>query len=79
MALLFLDHLFIRDYQIFQSMVHPEERAVAEYGIYDRPGDWNYDAEHIIEAFNVGNTGIPIVDACIRELIISGYVTNRAR
>ena len=24
-------------------------------------------------------TGVPIVDACMKELIASGYITNRAR
>jgi deoxyribodipyrimidine photo-lyase len=80
MALLFLDHLFIRDYQIFQATVYSEERACAEYGIFNKQDNkWDYDAHETIKAFNHGLTGIPIVDACIRELILTGYITNRAR
>ena len=33
----------------------------------------------IFERWKAGNTGIPIIDACMRELVKTGYLSNRGR
>lgn len=39
---------------------------------------WNHD-EALIKAMFTGQTGYPVVDAAVRELIETGYMHNRAR
>jgi len=39
---------------------------------------WSYDKK-IFEKFCTGQTGFPIVDACIRQLLKTGYMVNRGR
>jgi deoxyribodipyrimidine photo-lyase len=39
---------------------------------------WSYSEEKFIR-WCQGNTGIPVVDACMRQLNISGYMVNRGR
>ncbi|MGD0064946.1 MAG: deoxyribodipyrimidine photo-lyase [Streptosporangiaceae bacterium] len=44
-----------------------------------RPGaSWHTDA-HALDAWRAGQTGIPIVDAGMRQLAAEGYMHNRAR
>lgn len=45
--------------------------------LYDRV-EWINDERHF-EAWRQGNTGIPIVDAGMRELIATGFMHNRVR
>lgn len=33
----------------------------------------------IFERWKTGSTGIPIIDACMRELVKTGYLSNRGR
>ncbi|MDR7280226.1 cryptochrome/photolyase family protein [Catenuloplanes atrovinosus] len=40
--------------------------------------DWRYDA-HALEAWQSGRTGVPIVDAGMRQLMAEGWMHNRAR
>jgi deoxyribodipyrimidine photo-lyase len=48
--------------------------------LYDKYNNikWSYDKK-IIEAWETGNTGFPIVDAGMRQLLKTGYMHNRAR
>lgn len=39
---------------------------------------WSYDS-NIIKAWQTGNTGFPIIDAGMRQLLASGYMHNRLR
>ncbi len=39
---------------------------------------WNDDTE-LLEAWLLGQTGIPVVDACMRELRATGFLSNRGR
>jgi deoxyribodipyrimidine photo-lyase len=44
-----------------------------------RPGpDWRED-DHALEAWQTGQTGIPVVDAGMRQLAAEGFMHNRAR
>ncbi len=39
---------------------------------------WSRNAEHL-EAWRTGTTGFPLVDAAMRELLATGYTSNRSR
>jgi deoxyribodipyrimidine photo-lyase len=39
---------------------------------------WSYNKKHF-EKFCTGQTGFPIIDACIRQLLTTGYMVNRGR
>ncbi|MDP9798323.1 deoxyribodipyrimidine photo-lyase [Catenuloplanes nepalensis] len=41
--------------------------------------NWRYDDAHALEAWQTGHTGIPIVDAGMRQLRAEGWMHNRAR
>jgi deoxyribodipyrimidine photo-lyase len=46
-----------------------------------RPGaveDWNYDSD-ALDRWRAGQTGVPVVDAGMRQLMAEGYLPNRAR
>ncbi|GAA4922810.1 deoxyribodipyrimidine photo-lyase [Stackebrandtia albiflava] len=43
-----------------------------------RPGDWNDDPDEL-DAWRHGETGVPIVDAGMRQLLAEGWMHNRAR
>lgn len=40
--------------------------------------EWEYNKEHWL-AWCEGNTGFPVVDACMRQLNTTGYLSNRGR
>ena len=44
----------------------------------NRDKAWNEDLE-AEQALFKGRTGLPIVDACVTELISTGYLSNRGR
>jgi deoxyribodipyrimidine photo-lyase len=43
-----------------------------------RPGGWRRD-EHELQAWTAGQTGYPLVDAGMRQLLAEGWMHNRAR
>lgn len=47
-------------------------------GIAGKPVEWRTD-EAVVERWVSGATGLPFVDACMRELGATGYVSNRGR
>jgi len=47
-------------------------------GVADRPPPSRPDAERLA-AWREGRTGVPLVDAAMRELAATGYMSNRAR
>jgi len=59
---------------------------MAKYGVaLFRPGgirglelEWTQDEDQF-ERWRLGQTGIPLVDACMRELLLTGYLSNRGR
>lgn len=50
----------------------------AEGGIKKRETNWKYDVE-LFDRWRFGNTGIPFIDAHIRELNETGFMSNRGR
>ena len=68
-----------KDFFIFWALKHHKVYFTAEYGIYNRSHyDWQTNDE-IISKVKEGKTGMPIVDAIIRELNESGYICYKAK
>jgi deoxyribodipyrimidine photo-lyase len=66
-----------RDFFQFQVAKHGGQLFRPE-GIRNREIEWRDDAEKF-ERWAAGETGIPFVDASMRELSATGYLSNRAR
>jgi deoxyribodipyrimidine photo-lyase len=73
----FINELIWRDF--FQMALHyfPESREKAIKPKYDRI-PWETNMNHF-EAWCLGQTGYPMVDAGMRELNVTGYMHNRVR
>ena len=54
-------------------------RPAAAHDDYRPRGDRWLDDEHALSAWQAGETGIPIVDAGMRQLLAEGWMHNRAR
>ena len=55
------------------------DKVFSEYGIYDRQYyDWKTNSE-TVQRWRDGMTGIPIIDALMREMNITGFMPNRGR
>jgi deoxyribodipyrimidine photo-lyase len=54
-------------------------RPKAAHEDYRSRGDRWLDDEHALDAWRAGETGIPIVDAGMRQLLDEGWMHNRAR
>lgn len=67
-----------RDFFQFQFVCH-DDKHFTRGGIRERTDiDWNEDEEGF-ERWTAGKTGIPFVDANMRELNVTGYMSNRGR
>ena len=54
-------------------------KVFSEYGIYDRDHyNWQTDQE-IVQRWRAGMTGMPLIDALMRELLYTGFMSNRGR
>ena len=54
-------------------------KVFSEYGIYDREYySWKVD-KNIIERWRTGKTGMPLIDALMREMKLTGFMPNRGR
>jgi len=74
----FIDELFWRDFFHFWCR-HHGMKIFSSYGIYDRSHyRWQTDLE-IIKRWRDGTTGMPIIDAFMRELNATGFMGNRGR
>ena len=69
--------LLWRDYFKFISFKHGD-RIFYLSGIKHRVIPWKTDME-IFEKWRTGQTGVPFVDANMRELLYSGWMSNRGR
>lgn len=69
--------LIWRDFFRFSSMKHGD-RIFYEGGIQGKQIDWDYDKEKF-QKWADGETGIPFIDANMRELNESGFMSNRGR
>jgi len=74
----FVSELFWRDFFKFWFMRHGN-KAFASYGPFDRINmDWKNDPEKL-QRWKDGQTGIPLIDAFMRELNATGFMSNRGR
>ncbi|GAA5035691.1 FAD-binding domain-containing protein [Actinopolymorpha pittospori] len=53
--------------------------GIARQDLRPRRREWVSDAGDAIEAWRAGRTGVPIVDAGMRQLLAEGWMHNRAR
>ena len=69
--------LLWRDY--FQFIAHKHGKKIfLKGGIQNRPLDVDRDLDKW-EAWKTGNTGVPFIDANMRELLHTGFMSNRGR
>jgi len=74
----YIDELFWRDFNRFWCMRH-SIKVFSSYGIYDRTYyDWKTDPE-IVKRWREGRTGMPLIDALMRDLNTTGFMPNRGR
>jgi deoxyribodipyrimidine photo-lyase len=74
----FVDELFWRDFNRYWCM-HHGNKVFSGYGIYDRTYyDWKTDPV-TVKRWRDGMTGVPIIDALMREMNFTGFMPNRGR
>ena len=74
----FIDELFWRDFFCFYARHHGTS-LFFEYGVHGKGvHQWRQDFE-LIERWRQGTTGMPLIDACMRELNLTGWMSNRGR
>lgn len=66
-----------RDFFKFQERKHPKA-FYAQTGLQHKSIAW-LDNPHYYHAITTGQTGFPLVDANIKELLKTGYMSNRGR
>ncbi|CAI2385650.1 unnamed protein product [Moneuplotes crassus] len=68
-----------KDYFVFWALKHHKVYFDAEYGIYNRSHyEWQTDPE-IIKRVKEGKTGMPIIDALVRDFNESGNMSYKAK
>lgn len=70
-------HLVIRDFFVFSSECHGSD-LLAQDGPAKRKMAWKHD-EELLKAWVQGRTGFPFIDANMRQLAATGYISNRGR
>ena len=74
----FVEELFWRDFFIFYAY-HHQGALFHEYGVTGKgPHKWEVDPQ-VIQRWKDGMTGMPLIDACMRELKQTGWMSNRGR
>ena len=74
----FIDEIFWRDYMRFFSM-KAGNKMFSAYGIHDREFmNWKTD-QVTVQRWKNGMTGMPLIDALMRELNATGFMSNRGR
>lgn len=74
----YIDELFWRDYYRYWCM-HYGNQVFSEYGIYKRTYyNWQQDPE-IYKRWKEGKTGMPLIDALMRDMNRTGFMPNRGR
>ena len=74
----FVSELFARDFYRYWFM-HHGNKAFSSYGIYDRKHyNWKPDPD-LVQRWKDGMTGMPLIDALMRELKYTGWMSNRGR
>lgn len=74
----FVDELFWRDfYKLW--FIYQGSKPFYRYGIHDRNYyNWKANME-IINKWKQGMTGMPLIDALMRDMNRTGYMSNRGR
>jgi len=74
----YIDELFWRDFNRYWCMRYAN-KVFSSYGIYDRKYyNWQTDNE-IVKRWREGNTGMPLIDALMRDMNATGFMPNRGR
>jgi deoxyribodipyrimidine photo-lyase len=71
--------LLWRDFFRFFSIKHGNRIFQSGGPIQHRPHWVEDEGEHLFKAWAHGRTGVPIVDACMREVKATGFMGNRGR
>lgn len=66
-----------RDFFLYTAL-REGERLERSQGLSDSSREWRFNG-HDFERWCRGRTGFPFVDACMRELAATGYMSNRGR
>ena len=69
--------LIWRDYFRFVAMKFGN-KIFLEKGIMNKSVNWKYN-RNIFEKWRLGETGVPLIDANMKELLATGYMSNRGR
>jgi deoxyribodipyrimidine photo-lyase len=69
--------LIWRDYFRFVTMKFGN-KIFLEKGIKNQPIEWKYN-QNIFEKWRLGKTGVPLIDANMKELLETGFMSNRGR
>ena len=69
--------LIWRDYFRFVAMKFGN-KIFHERGIMNKPTNWKTN-RNIFEKWRLGETGVPLIDANMKELLETGYMSNRGR
>ena len=74
----FIKELLWRDFWHYWAMKYGDN-IFFEYGHAGRKNaEWRKD-KGVIDRWKYGLTGMPIIDAIMRDLLSTGYISNRAR
>lgn len=74
----YIDELLWRDFARYWCMRYGTV-VFSKYGIYNRTY-WNWqNNQQIIERWRQGQTGMPLIDALMREMNTTGFMGNRGR
>ena len=69
--------LIWRDYFRFVAMKFGN-KIFLEKGIMNKSVNWKHN-RNIFEKWRLGETGVPLIDANMKELLATGYMSNRGR
>lgn len=70
-------HVMCRDFFIFTA-IKAGDSLLEAAGLAHKEHKWLHDAQ-MFSRWARGETGFPFVDACMRELAATGYMSNRGR
>ena len=77
---MFMMHLVVRDYRRLWAYTYGSKifsiQGPHPHGMLKT---WSEVDHSRIDQWKKGNTGLPIVDACMRELSATGFMSNRGR
>ena len=74
----YVDELFWRDYNRYWCLKYGN-KVFSSYGIYDRTYyDWKTSPD-VVNRWREGRTGMPLIDALMRDMNTTGFMPNRGR